>query len=128
MEQFNTQALAFGKSYADTFVKAQTLALEGFERIANVQLKALENGVNATVEFWSEAIEARDFESAKAFWPKGVQFAKDHAEKLYATGQEVLGVSLKTGEAIGALVKGQFESTNETFTKQVNAAVKKATK
>ena len=34
--------------------------------------------------------------------------------------------SAKTGEAIGSLAKGSFESTNETITKQVNAAKKAA--
>ena len=125
-EQINSQSLALGKSYADTFVKAQGLALAGFERITELNLKTFEERIKASVEFWSEAAEVRDLEGAKAIWPKGVQLAKESAEKFYANSQEVLGVSVKTSEAIGALAKGSFESTNETITKQVNAA-KKAT-
>ena len=125
-EQINTQSLALGKSYADAFVKAQGLALSSFERITELNLKTFEDRVKASVDFWSEAAEVRDFEGVKAIWPKGVQLAKESAEKLYATSQEVFGVSLKTSEAIGSLAKGSLETTNETIAKQVNAA-KKAT-
>jgi phasin family protein len=125
-EQINTPSLALGKGYVDAFVKAQGLALAGLERITELNLKAFEDHVKASVDFWSEAAEVRDFEGVKAIWPKGVQLAKENAEKLYANGQEVAGVSAKTTEAIGSLAKGSFESTNETITKQVNAAKKAA--
>lgn len=124
-EQFNSQFLSLGKNFADAAVKAQGVALAGFEKIADLQLKAVEKQVNASNAFWSEASEVRDFEGAKAIWPKGVQLVKESAEKLYNTNQEVLGVTLKTNETLGNLIKGSFEATNETVTKQVNA-VKKA--
>jgi hypothetical protein len=127
-EQINNQTLAFGKTYADTFAKAQNLSLQSFERIAGLQMKAFENRMNATIAFWSEASEVRDLDGAKAIWPKGVQLAKDNAETLYATSQEVLGESLKTGEAIGSLVKGTFENTAETITREATTAAKKATR
>jgi exonuclease VII small subunit len=127
-EQINTQSLALGKSYADAFVKAQGLALASFERITELNLKTFEDRMKASVDFLSEAAEVRDLEAAKAFWPKGVQLAKESAEKLYATSQEVFGESLKTSEAIGSLAKGSFENTNETITKQVNAQVNAAKK
>ena len=125
-EQMNTQSLALGKSYADAFMKAQGLALSGFERITELNLKAFEERLKASVEFWSEAAEVRDFESAKAISAKGAQLAKESAEKLYANGQEVFGVSLKTAEAIGSLAKGSFESASETLSKTVGAAANKA--
>ncbi len=124
-EQFNSQFLSLGKTFADAAVKAQGVALAGFEKIADVQLKAVEKQVNASSAFWSEASEVRDFDGAKAIWPKGVALAKESAEKLYNTNQELLGITLKTNEALGNLIKGSFEATNETVTKQVNA-VKKA--
>ena len=124
-EQINSQFLSLGKNFADAAVKAQGVALAGFEQIAGLQLKAVESQVSASNAFWAEATEVRDFEAAKAFWPKGVQLAKDSAEKLYSTNQEVFGLTLKTNEALGNLIKGSFEATNETVAKQVNA-VKKA--
>jgi phasin family protein len=124
-EQMNSQFLSLGKNFADAAVKAQGVALAGFEKIADLQLKAVESQVSASSAFWAEASEVRDFEAAKTIWPKGVQLAKESAEKLYSTNQEVLGLTLKTNEALGNLIKGSFEATNETMTKQVNA-VKKA--
>lgn len=120
-QQINTQVLALGKNFADTAFKAQSLALEGFEKIAGLQLKTLESQVNATTVFLNEAFEARDFETAKAVWPKGVNLVKESTEKLYSTSQEVFGVSLKTSEALGQLARDAFETTNDKFAKSVNA-------
>jgi phasin family protein len=126
-EQINTQALAFSKTLADTAFKANSLAVEGFERITSLQLKALENRIAATVEFWSEAAEVRDFDGLKTIWPKGVNLVKETTEKMYANGQEVFSVAVKTSEALGQLAKGSIESANDSFNKQVSA-VKKAAK
>lgn len=123
-DQINLQPLALSKSYTDAFVKAQGLALAGFERITELNLKTFEDRVKASVDFWSEAAEVRDIEAAQAFWPKSAQFVKESAEKLYANGQEVLGISLKTSEAIGALTK----SSLETASKQVNDSLSKTVK
>ena len=127
-EQINTQTLSLGKSYADAFVKAQGLALAGFERITELNLKTFEERVKASVEFWTEAAEVRDIEAAKAISAKGLQLAKESAEKPYANGQEVFGVSLKTSEAIGSLAKSSFESVNDTVTSTLNKTVKAAKK
>ena len=125
-QMINSQALAFSKSFADTAFKANSLAVEGFERITNLQLKALENRVAATVEFWSEAAEVRDFDGFKTIWPKSVNLVKETTEKLYANGQEVLNVAVKTSEALGQLAKGSIESANDTFAKQASVAKKAA--
>ncbi len=125
-EQINSQNAALGKSYADTFVKAQGLALAGFERITELNLKAFEDRMKASVEFWTEAAEVRDFEGLKTISEKGVQLAKESAEKLYANSQEVFGVSLKTSEALGSLAKGSLENTSEAITKQAATARKAA--
>jgi hypothetical protein len=125
-EQINTQFLAIGKSFADNAFKAHSLATEGLERITDLQMKTFENRVNATVEFWSEAAEVRDFDALKSFWPKGVNLVKETSEKFYANGQEVFGLGLKTAEALGQLAKGNFEIANDNFNKQVNVAKKAA--
>ena len=126
-EQFNSQVLAFGKNFADAAFKAQNLALESFEKIADLQLKTLESRVSAAQAFWSEALEARDFDGMKAVWPKSVSLVKESSEKLYSAGQEVFGLTLKTTEALGQLAKSQFESATEQAQATV-AKVAKATK
>ena len=124
-EQMNSQFLSLGKNFADAAAKAQSVALAGFESIAGLQMKAVETHVNASNAFWAAASEVRDLEGAQAIWPKGIQLAKESAEKLYATNQEIVGLTLKTNEELGNLIKGSFEATNEAVTKQVNS-VKKA--
>jgi phasin family protein len=121
-DYFNTQALALSKSFADTAFKAHTLAVEGFERVTHLQLKALESHVASAVEFFSEAAEVRDLDGMKTIFPKGVSLVKESAEKFYLNGQEVFGVTVKTTEAIGQLAKGTLDHANDSFKKQVSAA------
>ena len=66
--------------------------------------------------------EVRDLEGVKAIFPKGVQLVKSSSEQFYNAGQEVLGQSLKTGEAIGQLYKAQFDAANDNVRTNVNAA------
>ena len=125
-EQFNSNHfISLSKQLSDAAFKAHGLAIAGFEKAVDLQLKTVENRVNATVEFWSTASEVRDIEGARALFPKSVSLAKDSAEKFYATSQELVGLTVKTGEAIGTLVKGSIETTNETITKPAVAAAKK---
>lgn len=120
--QLNSQMLAFGKHLTDTAFKAHSLTVEGMERIVEMNLKALEAQTNATLSFWTQAAEARDLDSLKSMWPKSVNLVKQSTENMYHNGQEVLGVSLKTSEALGELAKGTIEAANETFGKNVHVA------
>lgn len=129
-EQINTQWVNLGKRFADTALKAHGLAVEGFEKTLNLNLKTLEDRVEATVGFISEFSGARDIEGVKSLWPKGVSLAKESAEKFVANGQEVMAVTVKTNEAIGALYASDVEaatSTLEAQAKDVSAKVRKAT-
>jgi phasin family protein len=122
IEQFNTkQFMAFGKQMSDTAFKAHSLAIAGFERSVELQLKHLERSVNAAVEFMNDAVEARDMEGARSLLPKTVAMLKDSAEKTYATSQELMGLSVKTSEAIGEVLKSSFEAANDTVAKPVPA-------
>lgn len=128
-EQFNSkQFITLSKQLSDAAFKAHGLAVASFEKAIDLQLKTMENRVNATVEFWSDASEVRDMEGARALFPKSVSLAKDSAEKFYATSQELVGLSVKTTEAIGTVVKGSIETTNETIKPVVAAAKKKYSK
>lgn len=126
-EQINAQSLAFGKNYADALLKAQGLALTGFENITRLNLNTFEDRLKASVEFWNEAAAVRDFDGAREIWPKGVQLAKESAEKLYANTQEVLGVSLKTSEAIGNIAKGSVEDAVQAVQTAAGDAASAAT-
>ena len=53
----------------------------------------------------------------QALLPKGMQLARDNMERLASANQEVLGLSLKTGEALGALVRQPFAAKSERKTR-----------
>src|SRR5690606_28985171 len=110
-EQFNSQFVALSRQFADSALKANSLALKNAEQLVQLQFRTFEERLDATAGFLAEAAEVRDLESAQAVWPKGVQLVRESAEQFYGVGQEALGRSLKTSEAIGALLKGQFEAT-----------------
>ena len=122
--QFNNQFSAYTHQFASTASRANRLALENAESVFGVQLKAIEKNIDAATAFFGELAEVRDLDAYKTLWPKGLQIAKDNAERFVAAGQEVFGLNLKTGEALGQLAKSQFESATES----VQATVAKATK
>jgi hypothetical protein len=123
-EQFNSQFVNATKQFADSALKANSLALQNFERAVGVQLKTFESGVTASVAFFGEAAEVRDMEGVKAIWPKGVALVKTSSEQFYNAGQEVFGQTLKTSEAIGQLYRSQFEAANDGLVKTAAKAAK----
>lgn len=111
MYDFNSQFVALSRQFADSAIKANGLALQNAEQLVQMQFRAVEDRLGATASFIAEASEVRDLESAQTVWPKGLQLMRESAEQFYGIGQEALGRSVKTSEAIGALVRGQFEAT-----------------
>ena len=125
--QFNDQFSAYTHQFAAVAARMNRLALENAETMFGVQLRTLEKNVDATTSFLGELVEARDLESYKTLVPKGLQVARDNAERVAAAGQEVFGLTLKTSEALGQLAKSQFEAATEQAQATV-AKVAKATK
>ena len=122
--QINEQFSTFTHQFAAAAARANRLALENAETIFGVQLKAFEKNIDATTAYFTELAEIRDVEAYKTVLPKGLQIAKDNAERAAAANQEVIGLTLKTNEALGQLAKSQFEAASET----AQATVAKATK
>lgn len=110
--------------FAAAATRANRLALETAETVFGVQLKTFEKNMEATTAFFGELAEVRDVEAYKTVFPKGIQIAKENAERAVAASQEVFGLTLKTNEAIGQLAKSQFEAASES----AQASVSKATK
>ena len=122
--QLNEQFTTFTHQFAAAAARANRLALENAETIFGVQLKAFEKNIDATTAYFTELSEIRDVEAYKTVLPKGLQIAKDNAERAAAANQEVIGLTLKTNEALGQLAKSQFEAASES----AQATVAKATK
>jgi hypothetical protein len=121
--QFNDFS-SYTHQFAAAATRANRLALETAETVFGVQLKTFEKNMDATTAFFSELAEVRDVESYKNVWPKGVQIARDNAERVVAATQEVIGLTMKNGEALGQLAKVQMETASEN----VQSSVAKATK
>ncbi len=121
-EQASNQFLALSKQAAETFIKANAIAVEGFEKLIDIQLKTIEDRVKVATDLMGQAGEVKDFDAARASFPKSVNLVKDSAEKFYATSQEVTGVLVKTGEAFGQLFKGTVEAANDSVVKVAKAA------
>ena len=122
--QFNESFSQFTHQFAAAASRANRLALESAETVFGVQLKTFEKNIDATTAFFGELAETRDLDGYKNLWPKGLQIARDNAERFAAAGQEVFGLTLKTTEALGQLAKSQFESATE----QAQATVAKVAK
>jgi hypothetical protein len=125
-EQVSTQVLGFSKNFAQSMIRANSIAIEGFEKLVEIQLKAFEGGLNAAGEFAQEMSEMRDVESMRTALPKGLTMIKDQAEKAVATFQEVVGINTRTNEALVGLVKGNVDAVNDSVNKSAKAASKRA--
>ena len=126
MNEINEQFANATRQFADAAVQANRLALANAQEIFGLQLAAIEKNASATFAFFGELAEVRDADGLKAVLPKGVQVARENAERAVSTGQEVLGRTLKSNEAIGQIAKGQFESATAQAKAQAETVVKAA--
>lgn len=127
-QDFNQQFAVASRQFADTATQVNRLALENAEKVFGLQLAAFEQNANAAFAFWGEVAEARDFDGLKAVLPKGVQVARENVERAVSTGQEVIGRTLKTNEAIAQIAKGQFETVAATVQADAEKVVKAASR
>ena len=124
MYTINDQFAKASRQFADNAAVTNRLILENAENAFALQLATLEDNTNAAFAFIGEVVEVRDADALKTVWPKGLQVAREAVERNVGTAQEVFGNTLKAGEAIGRIAKGQFE----TAAAEVQAEVGKATK
>ena len=127
-EQIQSQMIQISKQFANAALQANTLALQNAEHLISLQFKTIEERLNANVAFWGLASEARDIDGIKAVVPKGLELAKEHAERFAAVGQEMIASQLKTNQAIAELVKGQVEAANDELRNVATQAADIATK
>ena len=128
MYQFNEQFTKAYSQFADAAANANRLALENAEKAFGLHVAAFEENANATFAYVSELIDLRDADGLKAVWPKGLQVARDNAERALGAAQEAFASTLKTNEAIGSLAKGQFEKATAQATAEVEKVTKAASK
>lgn len=125
-DTISNQFLAFGKNFAHTLVKANGIAVEGFEKLVDLQLKAVEGTFTAGTDFVQQVSEVRDLDTLRTVWPKGLALVKDGAEQAVAGVQEAFGIATKTQEAFVTLVRGSVEAASDTVTKTSKPAKRAA--
>jgi len=125
-QQFNNQLFAYAKQFTDSAFKAHSLALKGLEKVAELQLKALEEQTKVSAEFVAEAMETRDVDGLRGLWEKGSSLSRENAERAVSVSQEVLAITQKTAESLNALVQEQRQAANDAVVAPVAAAAKKA--
>ena len=125
-QQINEQFAAASRQFADTAAQINRLALDNATQVFGLQLAALERNANAAFAFFGEFAEVRDADQLKAVWPKGLQVARENVERSINAGQEVVGRTLKTQEAIGQVAKAQFEASTAQARDAVDSATKAA--
>ena len=128
MYKFNDQFTKATRQFAEAAAQVNRLALENAEKAFGLQLAALEESTTATFAFWGELADVRDLDGLKSVLPKGAQIARANTERGIGVAQEVFANSVKTGEAIGALAKGQFEKAATQAKAEVEKVAKAAGK
>jgi len=126
MYPINEQFAAASRQFADTAAQVNRLALDNAEQVFGLQLATLEKNAAAAFAFWSELANIRDLDGLKAAWPKGVQVARENVERSISAGQEVIGRTVKTQEAIGQIAKGRIEAATAEAQAEVENVAKAA--
>ena len=124
MFPINEQFAAASRQFVQTAAQVNRLALNHAQQVFALQLGSFEQSVTAAFAHLGELAEVRDAEGLRTVWPKGLQVARENAERAVATGQEVIDRTVKTGEAIGQIARNQFE----TATVQAKAAAEQVEK
>ena len=124
-QQLNAQVFAYAKQLTDNAFKAQSVALKGLEKIAELQFQALEKQSQVASDYIADALETRDIEGLRTLWEKGSALSRENAERAVAVTQEIIAVTQKTAESLSALVQEQQQAANDAVSAPV-AAVKKA--
>lgn len=127
-QQFNEQFAASTRQFAETAARINRLALENAEKAFSLHLAALEESANATFAYFGQLVDVRDFNGLRDAVPAGVQVARENTERAIATGQEIYDSTLKTGEAIAQIAKGEVEQVVAKVQAEGEKAVKAAAK
>lgn len=124
-EQMSQQMLSMSKQFAATVVQANTVAVDHFEKLVDLQLKSIEANSAVMADLAEHVSSIKSAEDFRAMMPKSVGILKAQAEKSVALSQEVGALVGKSAEQFSSLVKGQLETANDAVLKTAKVATKK---
>ncbi len=93
--------------------RANRLALENAESAFGVQLRTFERNATATAGFLGELAQPGPQDDLQSLLPKGLQVAQENLQRLASAGQEIVGLGLKTGQALGELARQPFDGAGK---------------
>ena len=102
--------MAHVNAYADLahFVEqaaaAQALAWRGMERVADLQLQAIEGHARAATGLMADAMQAQDADALRALIARGGDLQREGVERAATAAGDIMDVAVKTATSLGALV------------------------
>lgn len=110
------QFVQMHKSAIESFQAAALASMEGFEKLAELNIQAARASIDETTETMKTLLEAKDPKSLVELGSTGVQPA---TEKFAAYAKHVYEITNATNTEIAKLVEKQFADSN----KQIYAAI-----
>lgn len=102
--------MSHANGYADfaRFVEqaaaAQALAWRGMERVADLQLQAMEGHARAATGLIADAMVAPDADALRAVLARGGDLQREGVERAASAAGDILDVAVRTATSLGALV------------------------
>lgn len=120
----NTDALALiQKNLFDTFQTATMKSLEGFEKMAELNLQAFRASIEESTEQVRTLLAVKD---AKAFADLAANAAQPRADKFAAFARHVYEITNATGAELAKLTEKQFAEGNKQVHSAIDAMAKTA--
>ncbi|TCV96290.1 phasin protein [Luteibacter rhizovicinus] len=90
--------------FVEQATAAQAVAWRGFERVADLQMQAMENQARSVAGLFADAMVAQDATALRAIWEKGEGCQRDNAARATTTAGEILDVARQTANTLTAMV------------------------
>lgn len=117
------QFVQMQKATLDTFQAVALKSVEGFEKIAELNIQAFKTSLTETSDQVKAALAAKD---VKAFGDLTMVGAQPAVEKFAAYANHVYEIASDTGTEIARIFEKQFADSNKQLTAAIDAMAKSA--
>ncbi|MGF6492522.1 hypothetical protein ABIE56_000677 [Luteibacter sp. 621] len=90
--------------FVEQATAAQAVAWRGMERVADLQLQALEGHARAATGLMADAMVAQDADAVRAMFVRGGDLQREGVERAATAAGDIMGVAVETATSLGALV------------------------
>jgi len=90
--------------FVEQAAAAQALAWRGMERVADLQLQAMEGHARAATGLMADAMVASDAAALNAVLARGGALQREGVERAASAAGDILDVAVTTATSLGALV------------------------